>query len=103
MITSVFFTYLTKHVLNVLTIPQDTQPLLALPSVPVTLASQVETQVARLESREDDNDMDLLQARCGRHDRYACVSHQGIPKTLSNKHFCPNLESLSRSGNPINA
>ena len=55
--------------LNVLSMHQDTQPLLALPAVPGTLASQVESQVARLESK-DDNDTDLLQARCGKHDRY---------------------------------
>ena len=42
---------------------QDREPMLvALPSVPETLESQVEVQVARLESKED-NSVDILQAR----------------------------------------
>ena len=45
------------------TASQDTQPLVKLPEVPETLNAQVEKQVERLQSKED-NSVDLLQARC---------------------------------------
>lgn len=41
---------------------QDTKPLVKLPEVPETLSAQVEKQVERLQSKED-NSVDLLEAR----------------------------------------